>query len=150
MIFKQTGAEASYIKRKQNSLSNTRKEYLSFLNKTGRTRVTANEWIGSSTISPKAKEKVTKSYQNWKKMDDKVKQQEELVKKSIVGKFDISKYTSNIKATTKDVVLFEERIKHIRERHPEVEKYIDDIPKIIKNPDIILQEVKKGRYNLDY
>lgn len=46
-MLKQTGAEDSYIRRKQNSLSNTRKEYLSFLDKTGRTRITANEWIGS-------------------------------------------------------------------------------------------------------
>ena len=46
-MLKQTGAEDSYIRRKQNSLSNTRKEYLSFLDKTGRTRTTANEWIGS-------------------------------------------------------------------------------------------------------
>lgn len=50
-MLKQTGAEPSYIKRKQNSLSNTRKEYLSFLNKTGRTRITANEWIGSTSIT---------------------------------------------------------------------------------------------------
>lgn len=56
-MLKQTGAESSYIKRKQNSLSNIRKEYLEFLNKTGRTRITANEWIGSSTIAPKTKEK---------------------------------------------------------------------------------------------
>lgn len=56
-MLKQTGAEDSYIRMKQNNLSDTRKEYLSFLNKTGRTRVTANEWIGSSTISSKAKEK---------------------------------------------------------------------------------------------
>ena len=34
-MLKQTGAEPSYIKRKQNSLSNTRKEYLDFLDKTG-------------------------------------------------------------------------------------------------------------------
>lgn len=64
-MLKQTGAEDGYIKRKQNSLSNTRKEYLSFLNKTGRTRVTANEWIGSSTISPKS----TKSKPTAKKID---------------------------------------------------------------------------------
>ena len=50
-MLKQTGAEDSYIKRKQNSLSNTRKEYLEFLNKTGRTRITANEWIGSTSIT---------------------------------------------------------------------------------------------------
>lgn len=50
-MLKQTGAEPSYIKRKQNSLSNTRKEYLEFLNKTGRTRITSNEWIGSASIT---------------------------------------------------------------------------------------------------
>ena len=119
-MLKQTGAEPSYIKRKQNSLSNTRKEYLEFLDKTGRTRITANEWIGSTSLSPKAKEKATKSYQNWKKKDDKRKKREELIQKSIVGKFDISKYTNTIKTSTKDVVFFEERIKHIKERHPEV------------------------------
>lgn len=72
-MLKQTGAEPSYIKRKQNSLSNTRKEYLEFLDKTGRTRITANEWIGSASLSPKAKEKATKSYQSWKKQEDKKK-----------------------------------------------------------------------------
>lgn len=142
-MLKQTGAEPSYIKRKQNSLSNTRKEYLEFLDKTGRTRITANEWIGSTSLSPKAKEKATKSYQNWKKKDDKMKKQEVLIQKSIVGKFDISKYTNTIKTSTKDVVFFEERIKHIKERHPEVEKYIKDVPNIIKSPDLILQETKR-------
>ena len=72
-MLKQTGAEDSYIRRKQNSLSNTRKEYLVFLDKTGRTRITANEWIGSTSLSPKAKEKATKSYQSWKKQEDKKK-----------------------------------------------------------------------------
>ena len=142
-MLKQTGAEGNYIRIKQNSLSNTRKEYLDFLDKTGRTRITANEWIGSTTLSPKAKEKSVNSYQNWQKKDDKRKQQEELVKKSIVGKFDISKYTKNFKTSTKDVVFFEERKKHVKERHPEVEKYIKDVPNIIKSPDLILQETKR-------
>ena len=56
-MLKQTGAEDSYIRRKQNSLSDTRKEYLSFLDKTGRTRITVNEWIGSTTINPKINKK---------------------------------------------------------------------------------------------
>lgn len=71
------------------------------------------------------------------------KLQEDLVAKNIIGKFDINKYTNSIKTSTKDVVLFEERIKHIIERHPEVEKYIKDIPNIIENPDLILQETKR-------
>ena len=70
-MLKQTGAEPTYIKIKQNSLSNTKKEYLSFLDKTGRTRITANEWIGSTELSPKVKEKSTKTYQNWKNKKEK-------------------------------------------------------------------------------
>lgn len=72
-MLKQIGAEQDYIKMKQNSLSDTRKEYLGFLDKTGRTRITANEWIGSTSLSPKAKEKATKSYQSWKKQEKKKK-----------------------------------------------------------------------------
>lgn len=52
-MLKQTGADDKYIRLKQNNLSNTRKEYLEFLDKTGRTRITANEWIGSTSLSPK-------------------------------------------------------------------------------------------------
>ena len=78
-MLKQTKAEDSYIRMKQNSLSNTRKEYLDFLDKTGRTRITANEWIGSTTLSPKVKEKSTKSYQNWKTKEEKKKQDTGLI-----------------------------------------------------------------------
>ena len=56
-MLKQTGAEPSYIRRKQNSLSDTRKEYLEFLDKTGRTRITANEWIGSTKLKLKSETK---------------------------------------------------------------------------------------------
>ena len=78
-MLKQTGAEPSYIKRKQNSLSDTRKEYLEFLDKNGRTRITANEWVGSTSLSPKAKEKATKSYQSWKAKEEKKKQDTGLI-----------------------------------------------------------------------
>ena len=66
-MLKQTKAEDSYIRMKQNSLSDTRKEYLEFLEKTGRTRITANEWIGNSTISPKNSIKTITPYQSKKK-----------------------------------------------------------------------------------
>lgn len=72
-MLKQTGAEDSYIRIKQNSLSNTRNEYLSFLDKTGRTRITANEWIGSTSLSSKSSTKITTSYQNWKVKEEKKK-----------------------------------------------------------------------------
>ena len=60
-------------------MSNTRKEYLNLLDKTGRTRITANEWIGSTELSPKVKEKSTKTYQNWKNKKEK---KENLLKKA--------------------------------------------------------------------
>ena len=50
-MLKETGAEKDYIKTKQNQLSNYRNEYLDFLDKTGRTRITANEWIGTTKKS---------------------------------------------------------------------------------------------------
>ena len=78
-MLKQTGAEDSYIRIKQNSLSNTRNEYLSFLDKTGRTRITANEWIGSTSLSPKSSTKITTSYQNWKAKEEKKKQDTGLI-----------------------------------------------------------------------
>lgn len=143
-MLKEVGAEKDYIRSKTNQLSNYRNEYLDFLDKTGRTRVSANEWIGTPKLTSKSSEKSVKNYQNWKIKADKKREQQELIERSIIGKFDISKYTSNIKTATKDVVLFQERINHIIERHPEVEKYISDIPKIIKSPDMILQEVKRS------
>lgn len=143
-MLKTTGAEATYINQKRQQMSNYRKQYIKYLEKTGRTRITVNEWLGSNSISSKQLSKVNKSYQNWKKKDDKIKQQEKTVQKSIIGKFNINKYTNEIKTSTRDVVLFEERIKHIKERHSEVEQYIKDIPKIINKPDIILHEVKRN------
>lgn len=46
-MLKTTGAEQDYIKSKKEQLSSYNKEYLDFLNKTGRTRISSNEWIGS-------------------------------------------------------------------------------------------------------
>lgn len=138
-----TNAEPEYIKRKTEQLTSYRKEYNSFLKETGRTRISSNEWIGSSKLSSSAASKSNSSYQYWKIQEEKRKKQEEFIKKSTIGKFNITKYDNSIITATKDVVLFEERIKHITERHPEVEKYIKDIPKMINNPDMILKEVKR-------
>lgn len=60
-MLKQTGAESSYIKSKQKDLTRYRNEYSSFLSETGRNRISANEWIGSVTISSHGdKTKITK------------------------------------------------------------------------------------------
>lgn len=52
-MLKVTGAEEDYIKLKRNQLSDYRKEYLGFLDKTGRTRVSGNEWIGRMSSDSK-------------------------------------------------------------------------------------------------
>ncbi|MEI3498939.1 MAG: PBECR2 nuclease fold domain-containing protein [Bacilli bacterium] len=142
-MLKQVDADKDYIKSKTRQLSDYRKEYFEFLDKTGRTRINSNEWIGTSKVSKSAQNKAIKSLNNWQNKQEKIKQQQELIKNSIVGKFDISKYDKNIITTTKDVILMPDRLKHIKERHPEVEKYINDISKIIKNPDMILKELKR-------
>lgn len=70
-MLKQVNAEPDYIKKRTNQLSDYRKEYLEFLEKTGRTRISANEWMGSSTLTSKAQKKVNKSYQSWKTKKEK-------------------------------------------------------------------------------
>ena len=138
-MLKTTGAENNYIKRRRQQLSDYRKQYLDFLDRTGRTRISTNEWINKTSPSEKNEDKVNKKYQNWKEKEDR-----KIIKKSIIGKFNISKYTDAIKTSTKEVVLFEERIEHIKKRHPEVEKYIKDISTIVNKPDMVLQETKRN------
>lgn len=67
----------------------------------------------------------------------------ELNKNQKAGTFDISKYDCDIVTTTKDVVLTNERKQHIIERHHEVENYIDDISKILKEPDRVFKQLNK-------
>ena len=59
-----------------------------------------------------------------------------------IGKLDkekLGRYKNRI--ITEDVILTNERIEHIKKRHPgNYEEYIDYIPDIIKNPDYILED----------
>lgn len=141
-MLKETGAEQDYIRIRTKQLSNYRNEYLDFLNKTGRTRITANEWIGTSSLSSVNKQKTTNSYKYWKLKDDKKKAQEELIQKSIVGKFNVAKYDKNIITTTKEVVLMPDRLEHLK-KHPEVLKYIDKISNILSKPDSVYKQLDK-------
>ena len=135
-------ADKDYIKKKNNQLRDYRKEYTGFLNKTGRTRISSNEWIGTKEISSKNKTQSIKVYKNWKNKEEIEKQQSDIIKKNIVGKLDISKYTNDIIATTKDVVLLPERREHLK-KHPEALKYIESIPNILRDPDYIYKELNK-------
>ena len=135
-------ADKDYIKKKNNQLRDYRKEYTGFLNKTGRTRISSNEWIGTKEISSKNKTQSIKVYKNWKNKEEIEKQQSDIIKKNIVGKLDISKYTNDIIATTKDVVLLPERREHLK-THPEALKYIESIPNILRDPDYIYKELNK-------
>lgn len=142
-MLKVIGAEDNYIKQKRSKLRERQNDYIEFLNKTGRTRVKENEWISKTSLTEKTNDKAINNYQKWSKKENKLKQKKEIIKKSTVGKFNISKYTSTIKTNDSDVVLLEERISHIKERHPEVEGYVEKIPKILNSPDMILQELKR-------
>ncbi len=135
-------ADKDYVKKKNNQLRDYRKEYNGFLNKTGRTRISSNEWIGTKEISSKNKTQSIKVYKNWKNKEEIEKQQSDIIKKNIVGKLDISKYTNDIIATTKDVVLLPERREHLK-KHPEALKYIESIPNILRDPDYIYKELNK-------
>ena len=59
-----------------------------------------------------------------------------------IGKIDKSKLGKyKEKILTEDVILTDERTKHIKERHPgDYDKYIKQIPNIIKEPDYILED----------
>lgn len=141
-MLKEINAEDDFIRSKTKQLSNYSKEYRDFLDRTGRTRISGNEWIGTGNLSAKQKDKVTNSYQNWKIKQDKIQQQREIIEKSIIGKFDIKKYDDSIITTTKDVVLMPDRLEHIK-KHPEVLKYKDKISDILNKPDYVYKQLDK-------
>ena len=62
----------------------------------------------------------------------------------IIGKIDIEKYkcvTEDIK--TDEVIITDERIRHIKERHPQdYEKYCRYMSEIVTNPDYIIEANK--------
>lgn len=130
-MLKQTKAEDSYIRMKQNSLSNTRKEYLDFLDKTSRTRITANEWIGSTSLSSNMKEKSTKSYQNWKTKEEKKKlpkvvKSDDVILQSKID-YDIMGVQgivpSNTAITNVHIIAGKDSSVNIRDRNKMAEKY---------------------------
>lgn len=63
-----------------------------------------------------------------------------------IGKIDMNIYrcvSNNI--TEDDVIITEERISHIKERHPyDFEKYCDYLRKIVEEPDYIIQSNKSN------
>ena len=144
-MLKQTGAEDSYIRRKQNSLSDTRKEYLDFLDKTGRTRITANEWIGSTTLS--------QTVSNKKRIKSNSKKQKELSKDEIyaINKYiGFESYTYNEKLR-EDITLTEEEktiLNNLDKALEKMPKYNNDVTRSVSIPyddiDYFLRDYKEG------
>lgn len=58
-MLKTTNAEDTYIKQKRRQLSDYHKQYLDFLDETGRTRISANEWIGKVSVNINSELKTT-------------------------------------------------------------------------------------------
>lgn len=67
----------------------------------------------------------------------------EYFKKQIVGKFDISKYTDEIKTTTKDVVLLKDRMDHILKEHSDAVKGLETIKEFLESPEHVYKELSK-------
>ena len=61
----------------------------------------------------------------------------------LMGQFDISKYDNTIKTVTNDVVLTNERLSHIIDKHPEVLKYLNKLKEFFDNPDMVFLELNK-------
>ena len=61
----------------------------------------------------------------------------------LMGKFDISKYDSNIKTVTNDVVLTNERLSHIIDKHPEVLIYLNKLSIFFNSPDMVCLQLDK-------
>ena len=67
------------------------------------------------------------------------------INKMKVGEFDITKYTNEIKPTTKDVILTPKQDYHIKKDHQEVMPYYDKLSDIINNPDNVYMELGKNK-----
>lgn len=165
-MLKQTKAEDSYIRMKQNSLSDTRNEYLNFLDKTGRTRITANEWIGSASFNLKSSnQKITKAakYRTEKTAGDKIydKQIENgyenvgLVDKkgNLLGKIHNSKSKSSVGYSNEQLDIMKGKYRELTSihTHPSDSTFsIEDITDFIKRDAIcdIMVETEKYEYYL--
>lgn len=144
-MLKQTGAEDSYFRRKQNSLSDTRKEYLDFLDKTGRTRITANEWIGSTTLS--------QTVSNKKRVKSNSKKQKGLSKDETyaINKYiGFESYTYNEKLR-EDIALTEEEqtiLNNLDKALEKMPKYNNDVTRSVSisydDIDYFLRDYKEG------
>ncbi len=61
----------------------------------------------------------------------------------LVGYFNISKYESSIRTITNEVILTNERLSHIIDKHPEVLIYLNKIKNILKDPDMVFIQTNK-------
>lgn len=60
-----------------------------------------------------------------------------------IGKIDINKYTDKFNLTTEEVILTNNRKKHIIKKHPDVKEHIKNIKQIIEEPDNVYKENNK-------
>lgn len=75
-----TGADDLFIKQRQTQLKNYNKQYAEFLNRTGRTRISSNEWIGTSDLSKPQIKKVNRTLSKWK---TEVKEKEQITEQFV-------------------------------------------------------------------
>ena len=144
-MLKQTKAEDSYIRMKQNSLSNIRKEYLDFLDKTGRTRITANEWIGSTSLSATVSNKKVSKFNSEKQKE--LSKDEKYAINKYIG---FESYTYNEKLRD-DIKLTEEEktiLSNLDKALEKMPKYTNEVTRSVSisydDIDYFLKDYKEG------
>lgn len=117
-------ADKDYIKKKNNQLRDYRKEYIGFLNKTGRTRISSNEWVG--TLKSKPKQTKTKIENKIKWFDNLNYQEKGHLKEYISsGSYKINEALYNHRELTEEQVRFRDNLDSALTKVPKYKGYVN-------------------------
>ena len=117
-------ADKDYIKKKNNQLRDYRKEYTGFLNKTGRTRISSNEWVG--TLKSKQKQ-IKPKIENKIKWFDNLNYQEKRHLKEYIssGSYKINEALYNHRDLTEEQVRFRDNLDSALTKVPKYKGYVN-------------------------
>lgn len=117
-------ADKDYIKKKNNQLRDYRKEYTGFLNKTGRTRISSNEWVG--TLKSKQKQ-IKPKIENKIKWFDNLNYQEKRHLKEYIssGSYKINEALYNHRDLTEEQARFRDNLDSALTKVPKYKGYVN-------------------------
>ena len=117
-------ADKDYIKKKNDQLRDYRKEYTGFLNKTGRTRISSNEWVG--TLKSKQKQ-IKPKIENKIKWFDNLNYQEKRHLKEYIssGSYKINEALYNHRDLTEEQARFRDNLDSALTKVPKYKGYVN-------------------------